>query len=491
VAKPRVVRNRELHDALRAFATDAAAVLVQELNSGCEVEFDLEGDRGHGPTLYHYKPLTAKFIGERWRRLSALPTCPAAAEALGAGAQAFLRVNGLRGAEAEPALRAMLERLYQDATDFRFPEERFERLYAEVERTLFVQSQRATVVVPVHGLELVEERVDLDDGVALERGDRSDAPDEERCHDPNALVTLTRDLRPDDPLPVAEARKRFRGLLTGLRLWKPGGVALAGVAWRRTGDGSWQPFELEATGFPRGGPWILVEGEDAGLRGFLDAIERRPVAGPVAWALARFEMGCGRRTESEALSDYLLALRALVEPGGESGRSSLALRVAVLCAEEDERMRVRRRVELAQALERFVMGDGPDDPYLDAVGGDSPRTLVDEVERHLRALLRDVMCGYLDSDLRSVADELLLDRAGTAEPAPVAPAPPTPPATRTAAAAPRGSERGPLAIEIETLEDSTEEIGVVEAEIPATPPEDAAPPELDLDDDPADYCSPV
>ena len=119
-------------------------------------------------------------------------------------------------------------------------------------------------------------------------------------------------------------------------------------------------------------------------------------------------MGCGRRLESEALSDYLLALRALVESGGDAGRSSLALRVAVLCAEEGERKRVQRRIELAQALERFVMGDGGEDPYLDAVGSDSPRTLVNEVERHLRALLRDVMCGYLDADLRSVADGLLL-----------------------------------------------------------------------------------
>ena len=32
------------------------------------------------------------------------------------------------------------------------------------------------------------------------------------------------------------------------------------------------------------------------------------------------------------------------------------------------------------------------------------------MERHLRALLRDVLCGYLDPDLRRVADELLLDQ---------------------------------------------------------------------------------
>src|SRR5918999_3034936 len=40
-------------------------------------------------------------------------------------------------------------------------------------------------------------------------------------------------------------------------------------------------------------------------------------------------------------------------------------------------------------------------------------TLVEEMERHLRALLRDVLCGYLEPDLKMVADEILLE---TAEP---------------------------------------------------------------------------
>jgi hypothetical protein len=258
--------------------------------------------------------------------------------------------------------------------------------------------------------------------MCIVRGDTTDAPDEAVWGDPadpstagersqpNALLMLTRDVRPDDPTPAAEAPSRFRRLLTGLRLWKPGGVALSALAWRRSGDGRWQPFEIEATGAARGEPWILVEGEEAELAEFLDAIGKSAHGGAVAWALSRFEMGCGRRFEAEALSDYLLGLRALLEAGAETGRSSLALSVAVLCAEEGERKRVQRRVELAQALERFVMGDGPDDDYLGAVGPDSARTLVDEAERHLRALLRDILCGYLDADLRSVADDLLLEQ---------------------------------------------------------------------------------
>ena len=35
-----------------------------------------------------------------------------------------------------------------------------------------------------------------------------------------------------------------------------------------------------------------------------------------------------------------------------------------------------------------------------------------EVEGHLRALLRDVLCGYLDADLKSVADDILIESHG-------------------------------------------------------------------------------
>ena len=57
-AKTRHMRNRDLHDALRDFAVEAAGLLRESLHSGAELEFDLEGGRGDGPTLYHYKPLT-------------------------------------------------------------------------------------------------------------------------------------------------------------------------------------------------------------------------------------------------------------------------------------------------------------------------------------------------------------------------------------------------------------------------------------------------
>ena len=48
----------------------------------------------------------------------------------------------------------------------------------------------------------------------------------------------------------------------------------------------------------------------------------------------------------------------------------------------------------------------------------SPQTgvdaLVGEIREHLRALLRDVICGHLDAELRGVADELLAEAATVA-----------------------------------------------------------------------------
>src|SRR5215210_6199192 len=195
------MRNRALHDALRNFALEAAALLTDDLKDGAEVEFDVvaEGGGAHrapprasalqgggrGPALYRYEPRTGAFIEERWQRLCELPSCEPACRELGAGASAWLRVNGLSGEQAEPALRAMLERLYEDATSFGFPEERFERVYGEVELTLYRDAVRARLIAPVHGAWMHAERVELGDGLSLVRGDAIEGP-----HERNSLLCV-------------------------------------------------------------------------------------------------------------------------------------------------------------------------------------------------------------------------------------------------------------------------------------------------------------
>jgi hypothetical protein len=144
---------------------------------------------------------------------------------------------------------------------------------------------------------------------------------------------------------------------------------------------------------------VTTEQEDE-LRAFCNLVSRRaPDGNELAWALRRFEMGAEREDLYEALSDNLLALRALLEPEGPSS-GMLAGRVAALCATPERRLVLTERMVQAVALERAV------------VAGASPRAgaagLAADVADHLRALLRDVICGHLDPDLVGLADELLL-----------------------------------------------------------------------------------
>jgi len=346
--------------------------------------------------------------------------------ALGSGAETYLRMQATNAsADSEPALCAMLERLYEDATSFEFPEDRFERVYAEVERALFENTIRTAIVAPLHGIELEHDRVDLGDGMFLIAGDKLDAPPGavwadatghvERGGPPNVLCVLRRDIAASDTLPAGEARIRFRKLLTALRLFKPGAVSLGPVGCGRVDEGAWQPLPLGFSGPGRGPAWTLAEEEGPELVELVELVTGARPGGRIAWALSRFEMGCERPSDTEALSDCLLALQSLLEAGDEAGRASLTLRLAALCAEEGQRKAVQRRVELAFALERWVMGGGGANAYLEALGPDTPRSIALEVEQHVRALLRDVLCGFLSADLKGAADDILLTSSAEIE----------------------------------------------------------------------------
>ena len=501
------MRNRALHDALRDFALEAAALLSEDAKAGAEVEFEVleepaRGGRSGGSVLYRYRPLTREFLAERWPRLRALPSRPDASRALGSGAAAYLRVNGLPPRETEPALLAMLERLYEDATSFGFPEERFERVYEEVERTLYGGMLQATVLAPLAGVTLLPGEMGLGDGLALASADAVEHPPEaafepaepaagEPAGEPpgpaNALLVLRRDIEADAPLPVEEAGHRFTEALTGLRLFKPGRLALGPLAFARVNEGTWQPVALAPAGPGRGDPWTLEPGESSELPEFMEVIRAARPAGPIAWALSRFEMGCERSRDAEALSDYLLALRALLEGPEEVGRTSVALRLAALGAEEPDRRAVQRRVELAFSLERFVIGGGGD-AYADAIGFESPRALVEEIEEHLRALLRDVLCGYLDRDLKGTADDILM---GSSEPLEIEARDLRGERERRERPAP---EPATEELWLEADEDAGEPAATsARLDVGAPPPEAAVTPsaDWDLDEDAESYSAPV
>jgi len=144
---------------------------------------------------------------------------------------------------------------------------------------------------------------------------------------------------------------------------------------------------------------VTAEQEDE-LRAFCNLVSRRtPRDNELAWALRRFELGCERESAYEALSDNLLALRALLEPEGPSS-GLLAGRLAALCATPERRVELTERIVAAVALERSAIAGRLSDSA-------QSRALAEDVADHLRALLRDVICGHLESDLAVIADELL------------------------------------------------------------------------------------
>ncbi len=166
--------------------------------------------------------------------------------------------------------------------------------------------------------------------------------------------------------------------------------------------------EVDAAAFTNAGEVALIETlHGLGTVAPELAHTRAPAIGrpELAWALARFEMGCERTSELEALSDYLLALRALLEPEGPAS-GLLAGRLAAICAMPEVRPALTRRTLRAIELEReAITGAAVEHPSCDA--------LVRELAGNLRALLRDVVCGHLPPDLVGLADGLLAPQAQT------------------------------------------------------------------------------
>jgi len=410
------VRNTTLHGIIAAFVDEAAGQLSAETAAGAEIPFELVetagGPRGRVP-LYCYRPLTNTFIRERLGLLSALPSYAPAVRSLSAldGVEAYVRQRGEvrvppeRRECADATLRAFLSSVFAERTEFGFDRDRFEMAYQELEQALYEGRALTVVVAPLLGLALDPEtrEMALGEGLSLVRGDAlEDAPPDAvwgEGEEPNVLIALTAAQDRDAPPPVSVARARFRRTLTALRLFERGGYALGPIAWTRIDAGAWRVVPLGGSGRPRLIRRIATEHEDE-LRAFCNLVARRaPRSGETSWALSRFEMGCERLAPFEALTDYLLALRALLEPEGpSSGR--LAGRIAAICARPQDRVAVAERVAHAISLERAVIaGLAPAHPGVDA--------LVDELAEYLRALLRDVLCGHLDSDLCAVADELL------------------------------------------------------------------------------------
>jgi hypothetical protein len=415
------MRSIQLQTALSEYIDLAAAHLHAEITAGAEVPFELEQHTGRrragGPALYCYRPLTERFITERMPALERLPGYAEAAAGMAAfdGLGRYLAsVGGEIGragtrAQASAAIAALLCEVFAEQTDFEPAPERVRAALDRLESAALSSTSEVTLVARLAGLTITSPELALTRGLTIAQPTALEGLPPgavEGAADGHLVVVLA--VEQDEPrAALARGREILKDLLRALRLFGDGRVTLGPLAWARVGGGGWTALALGAGGRPRGMLVVTAEQEDE-LRAFCNLVSRRaPDANELAWALRRFELGCERESPHEALSDHLLALRVLLEPEGPAS-GLLAGRLAALCATPAGRLELTERTHQAVALEHAVMSGT-------AVQHAGSEALVADTADHLRALLRDVICGHLEEDLATLADEILLEAETPAE----------------------------------------------------------------------------
>jgi hypothetical protein len=403
------MQSRQLHASLHAFAAQAGATLAAEVAGGDEIGFEVvqEGARGSRPGLYCYEQLTAEFVERHWERLFALPAAREAELALAqlGGLQSYVDTYAQEHHAAatieQDALRCFTRRVFEGAGEtFELLPERFEPAYRELHQGRVDEDGELAVLALLRGIGCESPEITLAEGALLAPLARLDVlPPDPAWRRPDGPRTVVALVPGDGPGAIEEALERLRDLQTALRLYAPG-ISLSPLAWIRGQRAAWRALPIPGGGRCDGRVIISPPQEDE-LRAFANLVaRRRPVEGELAWALERFELGLERDDVLSGLTDNLLALRALLEPEGpRSGR--LAGRIAALCAEPQARAAATERVARAISLEHSLIAG--------VNVGEDAVALADEIENHLRALLRDVICGHLSGELLALADSLLVE----------------------------------------------------------------------------------
>ena len=406
------MRDPLLNEALRRLAAEAATRFTTLVASGDQIPFDVAEQAGPDEAFFHsYVPLTARFVREREGELRSLPAFEPAREAvvMAGVAAPYLEQRGEDvpsdpGARAACLLTVLMASLWDGCTEFALDRERLESALAVLDAEAGDIDEADVVVVPIVGLKMSVARLNLPHGMQLVRADSFEAPIEamrsegmgRAAWEPQFLAIAEQGEGADS---AAAALRQLGELVSVMRLFKGGGVGLGPHAFAPTGEGRWRRIATGAPA-PRGDGYRLAEEETAQLVELAETLEARPdPAGPLAWAVRRFELGCERPSALVGLSDHLLALRAVLDGQGPVG-ASLPMRAAALIADgSTDRLGARERVEAAMELERAQMAGG---------SAEGATGLAAWIEECVRRILRQAALGELGADLNEAADETLI-----------------------------------------------------------------------------------
>ncbi|TML72339.1 MAG: hypothetical protein E6G14_00305 [Actinobacteria bacterium] len=395
-----------LHLALRSFVLGAFAFLLRELEeSDADLPFAFdEHVLGEGPALYEYRPLVRGFVEEREARLRARDDALIALDELRRepAAAIYARAHaGRKPSEDEALFRTILLGLVISTAEacggFDWDDVAFERVYDELEGSLFGKSRAYRAVAPLTGLTVATQLELAPPGLRV----RAFADGELARHWPEARGLLPRDFgREPDRFCVLELRtdletageppdaaSELADAVTALRLATAAPLA-AGPVFFETLDG--RPFGIRPV-LP------IAATQPPGEPTRLDAF-RGALAGEL---LIRLTLADEDEALAEALDRWELSLFQQEPFRGEQLRAAMAallgetwpLRGALLL-EADPGSRERLHTDLARLAER----DEPTSPAVDAVR----RALVQTLRHGHRAdLVRDLdraLLGIGDAD---------------------------------------------------------------------------------------------
>jgi hypothetical protein len=396
---------------------DAAEEFTAIVESGQEIPYEV-GEPGQGLAFCQYRPLTARFIRDNATELRGLVSFREATETMRRSELAgpYLEDAGIVPSSdpqerSNLAVTYFLARMWDGCSEFEVDEDRFAAAVGEIEECAEPEAGEVEAIVPLVGFAMDATSVRLQ-GVSIVRADTVDVPPEattgERANgtwEPSFLISARVSLDEDGGLGGAGERvaTTFERVVTTLRLFKSGGVALGPHGWVRVAGDRWRRISTGA-GRPRPGGYRLSEEELEPLEDLARTIAVHPRrVSRLRRGLLRFEAGLDRRGAIDALNDHLLSLRFLLEGEGPAG-VGLPMRVAALVGEGDDRPQIRVTVERAIALERELWSGDPSS----GVDGATPPEIAAGLEDVLRAVLCRALAGDLGGDLRAAADETLL-----------------------------------------------------------------------------------
>ena len=405
------MRDRLLNESLTRLASEAAIKLSALVAGGDQIPFDVDAENGDDSLFYSYRPLTSLYVRERESELRDLDAFGSARDTVAASgiATAYLEARGEQvpgdpGERAAQMLTVFLASLWDGCTELSLDHERLSNALAVLEAETRGAEEADVLIAPLVGLRMPMPRLQLPHGIQIVRADSIEAPIEamrsegmgRAAWQPQFLALAEQGEGPDS---AAEALAQLGELVSVMHLFKAGSVGLGPYAFAPTGEDRWARI---ATGAPstRPGSYELNEEEAIQLAEFAATLEARPDPdGALAWAVGRFELGCGRGSALDGLSDHLLALRAVLDGHGPVG-ASLPMRASALIADESfDRIEARERIESALELERSLMNGSPSLPGLAIAGW---------IEEGVRRILRATALGELSADLTTAADETLI-----------------------------------------------------------------------------------